>query len=147
MYFFRGDEYVRFDIGADKVDSGSRKKPPPTGRVYGAEGIDAAVLWPDKGAEGKMYFFRGDEYIRYDLKKDKADSGYPKKIAPYWPGVWAEGIDAAVYRPSNRKIYFFRGDEYIRFDTGNDEADSGYPKKIAAGWAGVWPEGIDATAL
>lgn len=38
---------------------------------------------------GKVYFFRGNEYIRWDIKADRADPGYPKIIDDTtWPGLW-----------------------------------------------------------
>ena len=43
----------------------------------------AAVVWPN----GKAYFFRGNEYIRYDMAKDSADPGYPLPIVGMWPGL------------------------------------------------------------
>ncbi len=144
VYLFRGDEYVRFNIDTDEADQAPQKIAKGWKGVW-PEGVDATVLWPDKGVKGKMYFFRGDEYIRYDLDKDKADQA-PQKIAKGWKGVWPEGVDAAIYRPSDRKIYFFRGDEYIRFDIDTDKADQA-PQKIAKGWKGVWPEGVDAAVM
>ncbi|MBS2020824.1 MAG: hypothetical protein JST92_00315, partial [Deltaproteobacteria bacterium] len=33
---------------------------------------------------GKAYFFQGDQYIRFDLSANKADPGFPKKIAEQW---------------------------------------------------------------
>ena len=96
--------------------------------------------WPD----GKAFFFKGSEYIRYDIKANRADEGYPKKIAGNWAGVWPDGIDAAFTFPDGKKAYFFKGSEYIRYDRETDHADEGYPQKLAANWIGVWPNGIDA---
>jgi hypothetical protein len=95
-------------------------------------GIDAVVLWNN----GKAYFFRGSEYIRYDVAADRADEGYPRPIAENWPGVFAEDIDAAVLW-DNGKAYFFRGSEYVRYDVTTDQADEGYPRPIAGNWPGV----------
>jgi hypothetical protein len=37
---------------------------------------------------GKAYFFKGSQYIRYDIKADKADPGYPKTVDNNtWPGI------------------------------------------------------------
>jgi hypothetical protein len=46
-------------------------------------GIDAGVVWPN----GKAYFFRGSQYLRYDIAADHVDSGYPLDIAGHWPGL------------------------------------------------------------
>jgi hypothetical protein len=52
--------------------------------------VDAVINW----ANGKVFFFKGDLYTRYDIKADKADPGYPRRIdAKNWPGlVGAEAI-------------------------------------------------------
>ena len=49
----------------------------------GLLGLDAAINW----GNGKAYFFKGDQYIRYDIKADKADPGYPARITDNWPGL------------------------------------------------------------
>ena len=41
--------------------------------------LDAAVVWPN----GKAYFFKGDQYIRYDIAADRADEGYPQSISAW----------------------------------------------------------------
>ncbi|MFN8442082.1 MAG: hemopexin repeat-containing protein [Caldilineaceae bacterium] len=95
--------------------------------------LDAAVTRPN----GKTYFFKGDEYIRYDIATDRSDPGYLAKLKDGWPGLWESDIDAAMTWP-NGKTYFFRGDEYIRYDIATDQADPGYPAKIHDGWPGLW---------
>jgi Hemopexin len=87
----------------------------------------------------KAYFFRGSEYVRYDVETDKADPGYPQPIASGWAGVFDTDIDAAVVWP-NGKAYFFRGSEYVRYDVAADAADAGYPQPIRSGWAGVFDD-------
>jgi hypothetical protein len=48
-----------------------------------AAGIDDVVVWNN----GKAYFFKGSEYVRYDIAVDKADPGYPQPIAGNWRGL------------------------------------------------------------
>jgi hypothetical protein len=92
-YFFKGAQYVRYDVKTDKVDSGYPV--PILGNWPGwpalfGSGIDAGVLWNN----GKAYYFKGSQYIRYDIAADKVDPGYPAAIAGNWPGLWADNIDA-----------------------------------------------------
>jgi hypothetical protein len=144
-YFFKGRNYVRYDIKADRTDSGY---PKPLNAenwpgIPWTDGIDAVVNW----GNGKAYFFKGGQYVRYDIKTDRADSGYPKPINnESWPGLpWTGGIDAVV-NWGNGKAYFFKGGQYCRYDVKTDRVDPGYPKSINnENWPGVpWSEGIEA---
>ena len=101
--------------------------------------IDAIVMWPN----GKAYFFYGADYVRYDVKADKADAGYPKSISGNWPGLFDKDIDAAIDW-GNGKVYFFKGNQYSRYDIAGNRVDAGYPKPIAANWPGLFAGGIDA---
>ncbi|MBL8398255.1 MAG: hypothetical protein JNL84_08955 [Candidatus Accumulibacter sp.] len=106
-------------------------------------GIDAA-LWREDNK--KVYFFKGDEYVR--LSDTTADAGYPKPIAGSWTGLPASfesGIDAACWRKANNKIYLFKGSQYVRL-TGAT-VDDGYPKSIAGNWQDLpasFQSGVDA---
>ncbi|MER6288487.1 hemopexin repeat-containing protein, partial [Streptomyces sviceus] len=86
---------------------------------------------------GKVYFFKGPSYLRYDIADDRADPGYPLSIADQWPGLRDAGfdtnIDAAV-NWGNGKVYFFKGPSYLRYDIADDRADPGYPLSIADQW-------------
>ncbi len=144
-YCFKGNQYLRYDMADDKVDAGYPQ--PIAGNWPGfggtfATGVNAAVVWNN----GKAYFFKGARYIRYDIKTDKVDAGYPKPIAGNWPGFptsFARGIDAAVVW-NNGKAYFFKGAQYIRYDMKTDKVDGGYPKPIAGGWPGLFTSSIGA---
>jgi len=86
-YFFKGDQYVRYDWNQDKVDAGY----PLALSAWNlpgdfASGIDAALNGQGKYA-GKAYFFKGDQYVRYDWNRDKVDAGYPLPIVGNWQGI------------------------------------------------------------
>jgi hypothetical protein len=85
-YFFRGGEYARYSLDSSKTDPGY-PKPIDEQNWPGLpwhDGIDTVVNW----GNGKAYFFRGGEYVRYDIAKDHADPGYPKPIDEQnWPGL------------------------------------------------------------
>jgi Hemopexin len=135
VYFFKGSQYLVYDIAADRVAAGYPL--PIAGHWPGlwTDGIDAGVVWPN----GKAYFFRGSKFVRYDIATDKADPGYPADIRGRWPGFppsFAAGIDDVVVW-NNGKAYFFKGSEYIRYDIASDKTDPGYPQPIAGGWRGL----------
>lgn len=116
------------------------------GLPAGFQGSFDAALNGGGNFSGKCYFFKGDKYVRYDWTKDKADTGYPKKIVDNWHGLpagFTDHFDAALngQGPFAGKCYFFKGDSYIRYDWNADKVDPGYPKKIAANWHNL-PDGF-----
>lgn len=135
VYFFKGDEYIRYDWDKDAVDQGYPKKLSAwnlTG-VF-STGIDAAVN--GKGAyRGKAYFFKGNQYVRYDWKTDKVDNGYPQPISAWnLPAPFDKGVDAALNGKEafEGKLYFFKGDQYMRYDWASDRPDNNGIKNISA---------------
>lgn len=143
-YFFRGDRYVRYDYADDLPDPGYSKTITgnwPNMPAGFTSGIDAAING-QKQFSGKAYFFKGNQYVRYDWAADKADPGYPKPIAGNWPGMpatFASGVSAAVtgQKQFAGKGYFFKGSQYVRYDWAADKVDAGYPKSIAGMWPGL----------
>jgi matrix metalloproteinase-14 (membrane-inserted) len=115
-YFFSGDQYVSFDVAANKVDDGY---PLPIQGHWPWPGmpftrIDAAVMWND----GKAYFFRGDQYVSFDVAANKVDDGYPQPIKDKWQffeSPFEQRIDAAVMWKKGRAL-FFHGNEYVPWD-------------------------------
>jgi len=131
-YFFHGSEYVRYDIAADQVDAGF---PAPIAANWGNwpaswTSVDASVKWNN----GKVYFFRGSEYLRYDIATDRVDAGYPAPISGNWSGLFTSAIDYALVHP-NGWAYFFKGTQYQRYDIGLDQVNRTLP--IVGWWAGV----------
>lgn len=142
-YAFNGTDYVR--VHNQLMDAGyplsiAAYWPGFADAGFGDE-LGAAV---DLG-RGKLYFFRGDQYIRYDTTSNAVDPGYPRPIAGNWPGMaeagFADGIDAAVRWPTG-KAYFFRGEHYLRYDIAADRVDAGYPLPIAGNWPGLAEAGM-----
>ena len=90
--------------------------------------IDAALT--DEG--GRIYFFRGNQFVRFTVIADGVDAGYPKSIAEQWTGMPATfdaGIDAALMAPDGT-TFFFKDGAYVRFSPGRTEMDAGYPRPI-----------------
>ncbi|AWW74245.1 hypothetical protein CD351_07355 [Erythrobacter sp. KY5] len=117
-----------------------------TGRYKGVPAFpDAAVNHPN----GKIYFFKGDRYWRYDPAKNAVDHTNVRKIGKDgWQGV-PTNLDAALLHPKNGKIYFFKGNRYWRFDpsAGIDRVDHDDVRTIgSSGWGGVRGD-IDAAVV
>ena len=89
VYFFLDDgTYLRYDLAKDALDSGYPKAVtngtwPGLGNYAGQ--IRAALKWNDTRA---YLFLNNNQYIRYSITSDKADSGYPKATDnSSWPGL------------------------------------------------------------
>jgi predicted Zn-dependent protease len=83
-YFFKGDQYIRYDWTANTVDLS------PTTIAGSWPGLpadfttDLQAAMNGRGAyEGKLYFFKGNRYVRYDWREDRTDFG-PLPIEYYW---------------------------------------------------------------
>lgn len=73
--------------------------------------LDAAMVW---GGNGKIYFYKGSKFWRFDpLKRPPVKSSYPKPISN-WEGL-PNSLDAAL-QYTNGYTYFFKGDKYYRFN-------------------------------
>jgi len=153
-YFFKGEQYFRYtmdgkneglDLGYPAFIQGNW---PRLAEAFHL-GIDTAVVWPN----GKAYFFKGDQYVRYNIdpKNEGVDPGYPYPIKGNWPGLgeaFPHGIDAAIVW-QKEKAYFFKGEQYAEYtvDPKNEGVLPGYPKPIKGNWPGLieaFPLGIDA---
>jgi Hemopexin len=133
VYLFRDSQYVRYDIATDRVDPGY---PQPIAGNWGWNwpasftSVDAAVKWPN----GKIYFFRGSQYLRYDIATNSIDPGYPAPVAGNWPGLFTGGVDYGFMHP-NGLAYFFLGTQYQRFNPATNVVDWTLP--IVGQWPGV----------
>ncbi len=109
--------------------------------------VDAAINGQGQYA-GKAYFFKEDQYARYDWNSEQVEDGYPAKIALWnFPGDFARGVDAAINGQGQYagKAYFFKGSQYLRYDWAADKVDDGYPQPINAwNFGGDFNSSIDA---
>ncbi len=95
------------------------------------------VNWPN----GKTYFFKGPQYIRYDRLAKTVDPGYPKPIQANWsgwPSDW-QSPDAAFVWPGGKEVLFIKGSQYVTYDVAKN-AITGTLKSIAGRFPG-WPVG------
>jgi peptidyl-Lys metalloendopeptidase len=150
VYFFRGNDYARYDWAADRADPGYPKNIAQNWHNLPAGftgGFDAAVNGRGPFA-GKAYFFKGGRYLRYDWAADRADPGYPADIAANWhnlPAGFTDNFQAMLNGngPFAGKLYIFKGELYIRYDWAADRCDPGYPLRVADLWS-CMPAGFTA---
>ncbi|MFK7973197.1 MAG: hemopexin repeat-containing protein [Bacteroidia bacterium] len=88
IFFFKGTELIRVDY--DLATNRYFNAQPPTNAGFGGvftnhftEGVDAALYHP---GSRKLYFFRGDQYIRYNAATGVIDPGYPLRTSS--PANW-----------------------------------------------------------
>ncbi|MFE2873406.1 hemopexin repeat-containing protein [Embleya sp. NPDC059259] len=84
-WLFKDNQYVRYNVAQDKLLAGPK---PIKGNWQGlpdsfTRRIDAAA--PHATNPTKVYLFKDDQYVRYDLQADHTDPGYPKAIRGNWP--------------------------------------------------------------
>ncbi len=140
-YFFKGNQVIRYDLQQKRADP---DYPRPVTRSFpglerfrgGPVPLDAALAINDQEA----CFFRGSQFIRYDLVQRRPLPGYPQEISALtWPGleVWPQGIDAAVRRDQDT-AYLFNGHEYLRFSLKRHSADNASPRPLdTSSWVGL----------
>ncbi|THC96650.1 hypothetical protein EYZ11_003855 [Aspergillus tanneri] len=136
VWFFRGDEYVRYSTNDESIHF--RKKIsegwPGLKDTPFSKDIDAAVK---TGTSDEYWLFKGDEYVRYSNSDESIH--FRKKIVEGWPGLkgtpFVKGIDAVIRSETSGEIWFFKGDEYVRYST--DDESIHFRKKIVEGWPGL----------
>ncbi|WP_414621866.1 hemopexin repeat-containing protein [Calothrix sp. CCY 0018] len=89
IYLFKGNQYIRYSESNQKyVDQGFPKSIKDNWGnlpVHFEQSIDSAFV-----LEGKTYFLKGDEYVRYsDEEYQSIDSIYPQKFEYRW-GNWSD---------------------------------------------------------
>jgi len=156
-FFFRGAEYLKYDIAHDQVVTGYPKPLDaahwPGWPAAWNSGVDAALFW----GNGKVYFFKGGEYLRYDIVADHVDGTYPRLLNSQswngWPKGWESGVDVAV-NWSHGRAYFFKKNQYLRYIMSPypDHVDANQlPQTLDAahwpGWPSGWTTGADAAVV
>ncbi len=142
QFFLSDGTYLRYDIPANRVDPGYPKPVtdetwPGMGR-YGRQ-ITAAF----NGSGGKAYFFLSNgEYLRYDIRSDRVDPGYPKPVDDTnfrGLGRHARQLFGAL-NWGNKVQFFLSNGMYVRYDLTTHQVDPGYPKAISREtWPGLEP--------
>jgi hypothetical protein len=138
VYLFRGTDYVRYNVPTEQITWGPKPITvgwPGLGVIF-ASGVDAVCNVP--GSSTDVHFFRGAQYVRYNVPGNKIVYG-PKAIIEGWPGMWGApsfgiGLDAACpVTGHSTDIYMFAGEYYLRYNFAAKKIVNG-PKLISEGW-------------
>ncbi|KAK3719198.1 hypothetical protein QZH41_011746 [Actinostola sp. cb2023] len=132
-FIFKGDKVWMFKNRSPLKDKALSITNPELNLPSELANMDAALQW---ARNGKVYFFKGNQYWRYDTVRKSVDIRYPKYIADGWRGVVPDNIDAAV-QWKNHKSYFFKGLNYNAIDDYSvtvPRVEPPYPRKIGKYW-------------
>ncbi|MCU6239927.1 MULTISPECIES: hemopexin repeat-containing protein [Enterobacter cloacae complex] len=95
VLLFKGDQCVIYNLKSHTAEKKlvTDKFPELKNSNYShfAGNLDTVLLWNNK----KAYFFKGNDYIRYDLEKEHFDQS-SNSIQTYWYGVSQLQIQASV---------------------------------------------------
>jgi hypothetical protein len=168
LYLFKGGQYLRLREATMTPDGPPAATAPAWGLPAHWTSFDA--VFPGGGIKiGFSYFFRGDEYCRFDWSTDRLSPGYPKKIASEWhttppfdrdfdgvivgqgsfstkaylfktitASVDQDGNPVAPGTPGSRAVAV---PAYIRydFDAENTQGSVTNPVDVVANWPGLMP--------
>lgn len=133
VYFFSGSQYARYSLSADVMDGGYPKTLPggwgnwPTAWTSVNAGF--------KRADGKVYLFRGGQYLRIS-SGTTVDAGYPKAISGNWGNMpFSTGVDSSVALATG-KVYFLKGTQFVLFNPSTSTVEQG-PSAITGRLPGV----------
>jgi hypothetical protein len=109
------------------------------------------VLRGEGDYSGKVYFFKGAQYWRFDISKDYGEVDYPQPLS-LWklPGDFGQGIDACLAGAGAFKglAYFFRDGWYVSYQWKQGQKQERVsPAKPLSAWSKdpfPFPGGIDA---
>jgi hypothetical protein len=149
-YFFRGDQYVVYDWGQNRVTLAMKSisddwTPHGAWFAVGGPHMDAALSAHEVNQPAyasKLYFFKGSAYVRYDWNASKPRPVETAGDETAWriPAEISGGVDAAVNGKYSRqgKSYFLKGNKYARYDWQQDRLD--YVKTIDQMAPGQFPD-------
>ncbi|XP_029776456.1 matrix metalloproteinase-21 [Suricata suricatta] len=133
-YFFRNGWYWLYENRNNRTRYGDPLQIASGWRGVPAQSIDAFVhLWTWRRDE--RYFFKGNQYWRYDGDKDQACTedeqgrSYPRRISEGFPGI-PSPLDTAFYDRRKQLIYFFKESLVFAFDVNRNQVLASYPRKI-----------------
>ena len=111
LYLFRGGQYFRLLEATMAPNSVSI--PTATAWTLPASWTALDAVFPGGGVKrGFAYFFRADEYARFDWSKNEVSPGYPKKIALelHTTGPFVRDIDGVIIGQDSfsTKAYLFK---------------------------------------
>ncbi|MBS9426363.1 fucose-binding lectin II, partial [Photorhabdus caribbeanensis] len=142
LYFFKGSQYLKFDIAKAQVSEGPRHIIEGWPGLRGTEfenGIDAATEFVDTKRD-IVCFFKGRDCIDYTVSSHTISK---KTISERWRATgkyagFSENLDAVILwkNIAGSLIYLFKDSHYIQYNTQSNTIDI-EPRLIQTYWPGV----------
>ncbi|MDX1416768.1 MAG: hypothetical protein R3293_21380 [Candidatus Promineifilaceae bacterium] len=134
IYFFKEDHFIRFNFDNWKVDIAPTPIAEggwgPSRDTWLANGVDTALHGIGVKQHGFIHFFKGSEYLCYDLAH-RANVTGPVPIQEHWklPEPFATQVNLAFYGTGEEAeyIYFLSEDQCALFDLDNNEVKGVFP--------------------
>jgi hypothetical protein len=130
VYFFHEGSFSRFALNNSQYLSGPNSNWNFVGLSRlknGPNNLDSSFY----GGDGYVYFTKGKNIIRFNIKTNKVSTGYPKRITNLqFNGLgefMGDRLDCAFYF-GNDIIYFFKGDKVLAVDSRDNEVVKGFPR-------------------
>ncbi|XP_042557292.1 matrix metalloproteinase-21 [Dipodomys spectabilis] len=143
-YFFRKSWYWLYENRNNRTRYGDPLQILTGWRGIPALNLDAFVhVWTWRRDE--RYFFKGNQYWRYDSDRDQAYTedeqgrSYPKLISEGFPGI-PSPLDTAFYDRRQQLIYFFKESSVFAFDVNRNQVLDSYPMQITQVFPAVAPQ-------
>ncbi|XP_008332954.1 matrix metalloproteinase-14b [Cynoglossus semilaevis] len=127
--FFKGDKYWVFT--ESNLESGYPRTLKEMGTGLPRDRIDAALYYTPTG---QTFFFRGNDYYRFNEESQSVDEGYPRSTN-VWQGV-PDNIKAAFMSKDQAYTYFYKSNKYWKFNNQMMRVEPGYPKSALRDWLG-----------
>lgn len=106
------------------------------GREYFCDGLNTILVEPEGGMyAGYAYWFKKDQYVKYNANKDTPDSQAPRPLSA-WGGL-PQDLDAAFADAATNQAYFFKGNQVYKWDTPSDKLATGYPHGMSDEFPGL----------
>lgn len=168
IYLFKNGEYLKLREATMSAEGEPRATAPAWNLPPDWTRFDAVVSGSGKKTN-YCYFFRGDEYCRFDWAQDKISPGYPKKIVTNFhaPGLLSRDLDGIIVGQErfSTKAYLFKTARksvdpdgnlvaagtsgarevavpiYLRYDF-DAESSEGFvenPLEVVTNWHGLFP--------
>lgn len=138
LFFFRGSQYLRYSLSADKVDLGPQNTEgawPGWSPSWLSHGVspDAALPW----SSNEYMFFKGESVLPFNASTNTGPVATMalSSVMPNLPWGW-RNVDATL-NFGNNKFYAFNQGYVLAMHAGTKKIEDGYPREFGSDFPGL----------